>query len=924
MVDSRSEGNFRLRNYCRLFFFSLLLIACGLETNLAPTRVSPASAPEMLSANSTAIVPTPTLVPSITTITAPTPEVQLARLSTLLPLSFQLRRQFDLSSDVTGLALVDITGGGLPDLVVSTSDRRLHAFSLNRQSFNQLFENQASVIQAGDMDEDRLGDVFLGDDNGVLIAMEGDFNMGAFVRRGAHQSPGPITALAPIKSRGVHSLIVATDNGHLLSLDLRLQPQWTAVVNEGSRITRVGIRQGQADVVSLVAGTSSGHLAMFSDRGVRLWERAVSSGVTAIDFMDVTGNGEADVIIGNEQGDVIAFNHEGTELWRWSASGTVTVLLAVTLEQSGSPVLLVGSNLEAGNVSALDRNGRTIWQTTVGFPLRALDAAYLDGDNRLDIVAGTSNGTLVLLDSEGAVRGQHALPASVSHLRLVHLDDSDQRRLVATAGRAIYTMDLIPATSEVALPLTPVPGAATPTLAHSSVTPAPTRMVATPASLPNTGTRPHYLLDVNLDYLSHTAQVDQTVTIYNYSPDAWSEVVFNVSAAYWRGLFNLNQLTLTMAGQTEMVTPRVESTMFHLPLPRPLQPGESVQVQFKYILVLPRLDPVGWGPVGNAGWGPDVIQMGDWYPALIPYDAGTSSWQTWEYRPVGDPVRSTLADFDVRITTVANVTVAAPGFVSQEENTRHYRLENGRAFAFLASLSYILFEGQSQVAPVKLYVLTKHRQIGPTVLDTIIQAINLFHRQFGPYPYRELIMAENGFLTAMEYSGIVSLSSFAFDTYDGTPRSLLPALTAHEVAHQWWYGAVGNDQVLQPWLDESLSMFGELLYYETYYPEHVAWWWQFRVERWRPTGYVDVTIYDYQDSPTFVHNMYGRAAYFIEALRSEMGERNFNAFLRDYYTLYRFQTATTRDFLSLAQSYAGTDLNPLFRTYFRELPSNME
>jgi aminopeptidase N len=32
---------------------------------------------------------------------------------------------------------------------------------------------------------------------------------------------------------------------------------------------------------------------------------------------------------------------------------------------------------------------------------------------------------------------------------------------------------------------------------------------------------------------------------------------------------------------------------------------------------------------------------------------------------------------------------------------------------------------------------------------------------------------------------------------------------AHELAHQWWYGLVGDDQWHAPWLDESFATFAE-------------------------------------------------------------------------------------------------------------------
>lgn len=36
-------------------------------------------------------------------------------------------------------------------------------------------------------------------------------------------------------------------------------------------------------------------------------------------------------------------------------------------------------------------------------------------------------------------------------------------------------------------------------------------------------------------------------------------------------------------------------------------------------------------------------------------------------------------------------------------------------------------------------------------------------------------------------------------------------LVTHEVAHQWFYGLVGNNQAMDPWLDEEFATFVQLL-----------------------------------------------------------------------------------------------------------------
>lgn len=431
------------------------------------------------------------------------------------------------------------------------------------------------------------------------------------------------------------------------------------------------------------------------------------------------------------------------------------------------------------------------------------------------------------------------------------------------------------------------------------------------------GDLPFYDLVVDLDYERHTAVISQTVIFANDSSDEWADVVFHAAPAYWGTMLNLREVTVILGGESFVIPPTRNTTMLRIPLPRLVGPGETVAVTFDYSLALPRLDPVGWGPEGNAGWGPNLIQMGDWYPALIPYVSG-EGWQTWQYWPVGDPVISRLADFDVRITTAPDVVIAAPGFVGGEDGARRYQLSQARAFAFLASPNYVRFDGRAEGIPVQVYVTGGYQNVGPVLVQTVEQALTLFSDIYGPYPYDEFVLAENGFLTAMEYSAIVSLSGFAFDAYEGTAESLLVAITAHEVAHQWWYGSVGNDQVTEPWLDESLAMMSELLFYERYYPALVDWWWWYRVDRWEPAGAVDVTIYDYSTSEAFVHNMYGRAVYFLFDLRERMGEAAFRSFLRTYYQQNGLQFVTREDFFAAVRASTAVDISDLIALYFNE------
>src|SRR5205085_810999 len=58
----------------------------------------------------------------------------------------------------------------------------------------------------------------------------------------------------------------------------------------------------------------------------------------------------------------------------------------------------------------------------------------------------------------------------------------------------------------------------------------------------------------------------------------------------------------------------------------------------------------------------------------------------------------------------------------------------------------------------------------------------------------------------MEYPGIVFVEMTPGSAY-GRSWAHTAALLAHELAHQWFYGIVGNNQWREPWLDESFATF---------------------------------------------------------------------------------------------------------------------
>ena len=73
---------------------------------------------------------------------------------------------------------------------------------------------------------------------------------------------------------------------------------------------------------------------------------------------------------------------------------------------------------------------------------------------------------------------------------------------------------------------------------------------------------------------------------------------------------------------------------------------------------------------------------------------------------------------------------------------------------------------------------------------------------YGAYPYREVDVVLGIFTRfgGMEYPQFIMT-----DVSNGA--------LVHELAHQWWFGLVGDDEYTEPWLDEAFASYATDVYF---------------------------------------------------------------------------------------------------------------
>jgi aminopeptidase N len=284
----------------------------------------------------------------------------------------------------------------------------------------------------------------------------------------------------------------------------------------------------------------------------------------------------------------------------------------------------------------------------------------------------------------------------------------------------------------------------------------------------------------------------------------------------------------------------------------------------------------------------------------------------------------TYADMSFFIVTVGaprNVTLVGSGReIGRQDNgnrqTVTYAAGPVRDFYLAASREYEVFTKESNGITFRFYTRDFRQDGAEDALDTAVRSVETFSRRYAPYPYTELDFVSTPTLAlGIEYPGMIAITEWIVTPGD----NYLEATIAHEVGHQWFYNLVGNDQLDDPWLDESLTQYVTMQYFEDAYGQggyngfrqDLTGRWSYINNAEIPVG---LPVREYNDAE-YSGIVYGRGALFFEALREQIGEEAFDAFIKDYTQTNAWEVATPEELKAIAEENCGCDLTPLFQEW---------
>ncbi|MEW5939434.1 MAG: M1 family aminopeptidase [Chloroflexota bacterium] len=438
-----------------------------------------------------------------------------------------------------------------------------------------------------------------------------------------------------------------------------------------------------------------------------------------------------------------------------------------------------------------------------------------------------------------------------------------------------------------------------------------TPITSSPVPLPPTSlARPVYTVYATIDFDNHTVDVDESIVYPNLTGATRSELVIAVEPMLYGNAFHLVSLSVNGLPITNY---SLDSHRLAVPIP-PLPPNTQVALVIEYELNVPVKQQAN-----TFGWLDYQTNLTEWIPFVVPYDPN-SGWILHDFLPWGEHLVYDSADFEVniRFADPSSVpVVAAPALPEANGEWTRYRLMGARTFALALSRDFKVNESAVGQVAIRTYYFAGHEDAASKMTYVATQAVGLFEPKFAPYPYPVLNIVELDYNDGQENDGLVFLSSAFFDQFSGGVKNNMVVLGVHEISHNWWFGLVGNDQAMEPWLDEAMCLYSERIFFEYTNPDLLDWWWQFRVNYFGPNGWVDLTIYDGISFRDYTNAVYLNGATFIEDLRVRMGDDNFYKFIKDYAAQMSYRRATADDFFRIVRQHTNADISDLIAAYFR-------
>ncbi len=413
----------------------------------------------------------------------------------------------------------------------------------------------------------------------------------------------------------------------------------------------------------------------------------------------------------------------------------------------------------------------------------------------------------------------------------------------------------------------------------------------------------------------------QRIGFANRTGQSLDGIYFRLFANATPGEGSIKINNVTLGGRPANATFSKNDTVLYVTWGEPLAPGRLAVLNLDYTVKIPENAQGRYSDFTRTDW---ITTLPTIYPIIPAYDE--KGWHLETPPEYGDLVYADSSTYHVTVKTPAQYQAIASGEMVEEIKqgdrvTRRFIAAPMRDFDLNLTDTLVNSSAQLDDITVTSWYKPEHADAGKRALDWTVDAMRVYEKRFGPYPFKSLDLVESPTTAGgIEYPGLITVAENLYQ--DPGQTNFFEFATAHETAHQWFYSTIGNDQVNHPWQDEALVQYATTMYFEDQYGADTARqirddYFQKQYER-ATQKYGDmaaglpVEAYDEDAYGAFV---YGKGPLFFQAVRDQIGDAAFFQALQNYYNQFKYGIAQPQDLINAFNQASGQDITPLYNKW---------
>lgn len=370
-----------------------------------------------------------------------------------------------------------------------------------------------------------------------------------------------------------------------------------------------------------------------------------------------------------------------------------------------------------------------------------------------------------------------------------------------------------------------------------------------------------------------------------------------------------------------------DTTDIRVPLPAPVLPGETLDLEVAFTAQLPRV-------VERTGFAESFHLVAQWYPKLARREPD-GRWAHFAFHPFSE-FYADFGDYDVTLDVPREYIVGATGRLveSRVESARRverYVAEGVHDFAWAAWDGFETEQRRIGEVDVRLLAPPGTRAARDVTWQTLEHALPFFGERFGRYPYPTLTVVHPPAFArgtgGMEYPTFITTGGSTHWPRLGI-RSI-EQVTVHELAHQWFQGMLASNESAYPFLDEGLTSYAEWAALEAQFgPGSMVDLLGLRLSdvavgravtlRWGRDEPIAQPASAFTSMRSLAAHVYSGTATIFETLRRVYGDEALERALRDYALRFRLAHPTPDDLLESIRQHLGDSAAEALRTLLYE------